>query len=149
MMSVEEVKRWINTLDGKNYVAIDDGGLCLVELTPDDQETGAYCEIGGIPLPDDEAKDAGDQMMSAAWLMFGPLAREDRKFGPKSPDHPSIGMACRICRKPFKAGDFTTLAPGAPASVEDMEKKNRGDSYTASATEVHWDCAKQVEASRG
>ena len=48
-MSLQEVKEWINTLDNHNYVAIDDGGLAIIELTPDGEETGAYCEIGGTP----------------------------------------------------------------------------------------------------
>ena len=52
-MHVKEVKRWLATLDDDNAVAVDDGGLCLVELTPEGEETGAYCEIGGTPAPDD------------------------------------------------------------------------------------------------
>lgn len=54
-MDVKEVKRWLATLDERNGVAVDDGGLCLVELTPDGEETGAYCEIGGTPLPEVES----------------------------------------------------------------------------------------------
>jgi hypothetical protein len=49
MMDVAEVKRWIATLDDDSNLAIDDGGLCLVELTADGEETGAYIEIGGTP----------------------------------------------------------------------------------------------------
>ena len=49
MTPVEELKRWIETLDPQNEIAVDDGGLTIVELTPDGVETGAYFEIGGTP----------------------------------------------------------------------------------------------------
>lgn len=49
MMDVIEVRRWIATLEDDSNIAVDDGGLCLVELTPDGQATGAYLEIGGVP----------------------------------------------------------------------------------------------------
>jgi len=49
MMHTAEVKRWIATLDDGGALAIDDGGLCLVELTAEGEETGAYIEIGGTP----------------------------------------------------------------------------------------------------
>lgn len=48
-MSIAEVKRWIDTLDPKNSIAVDDGGLTIVEVTPEGVETGAYLEIGGVP----------------------------------------------------------------------------------------------------
>lgn len=49
MMDVEEVKRWLATLEDGNNVAIDDSGLALVELSPLGTATGAYLEIGGTP----------------------------------------------------------------------------------------------------
>ena len=52
MMSLQEVKEWIATLDADSFLAIDDGGLAIVELTPEGEETGAYCEIGGTPSDD-------------------------------------------------------------------------------------------------
>jgi len=55
-MSVRELKRWINTLDEDNAVAVDDGGLTLVELD-ENGETGAYHEVGGIPLEDEDEFD--------------------------------------------------------------------------------------------
>lgn len=48
-LSVTDLKAWIETLGPRNAVAIDDGGLTLVELTPNGEETGAYLELGGIP----------------------------------------------------------------------------------------------------
>jgi hypothetical protein len=52
MMDIAEVKRWIATLADGGNLAIDDGGLCLVELTAEGEETGAYIEIGGTPAED-------------------------------------------------------------------------------------------------
>lgn len=51
MMPKTEIIRWLNTLDDDAAIAIDDGGLTLVELHPLALvETGSYCEVGGIPL---------------------------------------------------------------------------------------------------
>ena len=52
MMDIAEVKRWIATLADGGNLAIEDGGLCLVELTAEGEETGAYIEIGGTPAED-------------------------------------------------------------------------------------------------
>ena len=41
--------QWLETLDPTSGVAIDDGGLTLVELDGNNQETEEYFEIGGIP----------------------------------------------------------------------------------------------------
>jgi hypothetical protein len=49
MTPVHKVKRWIETLAPDNMLAVDDGGLTLVELTPAGEETGAYLEVGGVP----------------------------------------------------------------------------------------------------
>ena len=52
MMSVREVKRWLDTLDPDECVGVDEGGLTLVN------ETGkAYLEVGGLPDPDDDPMD--------------------------------------------------------------------------------------------
>lgn len=48
-MSVQEVRDWVNSLDKRDSVAVDDGGLALVELDPNGVETGAYLEVGGVP----------------------------------------------------------------------------------------------------
>lgn len=52
MMPIENVMNWLSLLERGNQLAVDDGGLCLVELTPEGAETGCYCEIGGIPILD-------------------------------------------------------------------------------------------------
>ena len=49
MTDIKELKRWLDTLAPGNQVAIDAGGLTLVEVTPQGQATGAYLELGGVP----------------------------------------------------------------------------------------------------
>ena len=44
MISVSELKNWLETLAEDDFVGVDDGGLCLVVL-----DTDAYYEIGGMP----------------------------------------------------------------------------------------------------
>lgn len=54
-----------------------------------------------------------------------------RKFGPKSPTHPSLGEKCPACGLPFSAGDYTTLvaiglgaAPEARQAVRTVDVTN-------------------------
>jgi hypothetical protein len=70
-----------------------------------------------------------------------------RPFGPKSADHPSVGQECPACRKPFRAGDYTTLVSLGPGDSEDSQRECReGKPYCAAAVEVHWSCATGQEA---
>jgi hypothetical protein len=46
MMDRAEVLRWLHTLDPSSSIAIDEGGLCLIEIDEDGDETTAYLEIG-------------------------------------------------------------------------------------------------------
>jgi len=48
MMKAIEVKNWLQDIPDDSDIAIDEGGLCLVEVG-----TKAYIEIGGEPLPED------------------------------------------------------------------------------------------------
>lgn len=54
MMTARELKEWAATIADDNGVAIDDGGLCLVEVEDDGEggvrQTEAYLEVGGLPL---------------------------------------------------------------------------------------------------
>jgi hypothetical protein len=64
------------------------------------------------------------------------------KWGPKKPDHPSVGRMCPACHKPFAAGDFTTLIALGPGDSEHDRALARADlPYTAVGLEVHWACA--------
>jgi hypothetical protein len=47
MMSRTEATRWMATLEPDSSVAIDDGGLALIEINVRGKPTGAYLEIGG------------------------------------------------------------------------------------------------------
>jgi hypothetical protein len=49
MVGKAELLRWVNTLDDQSGIGIDEGGLCLREVLPDDTTGEAYMEIGGIP----------------------------------------------------------------------------------------------------
>ncbi len=46
MMTVAEVKRWLNTLEKDADVAVDEGGLALVQVGT---HGAIYCEVGGEP----------------------------------------------------------------------------------------------------
>ena len=54
-MQIKEVRRWLDTVADDHEVAIADDGICLVEIDAQGVETGAYVEIGGVPLKDDTA----------------------------------------------------------------------------------------------
>jgi hypothetical protein len=43
-MPKKELERWLSTLEDETWIAIDDGGLAIVDLDSD-----AYIEIGGVP----------------------------------------------------------------------------------------------------
>ncbi len=60
MMSKQEVLDWINTLDDDSGIAIDEGGLSLVEIDGDGNETDAYLEVGMTPEEEDELDGNGD-----------------------------------------------------------------------------------------
>jgi hypothetical protein len=53
MTEARELIEWLQTLDPESDVAIDDGGLTLVQLDVNNETTGAYFEIGGIPLDEE------------------------------------------------------------------------------------------------
>lgn len=64
-----------------------------------------------------------------------------RKFGPKLPDHPSIGEACPGCNRPFAEGDYTTLVVIGPGDdIEARHKAREGSAYNAVSIEAHWGC---------
>jgi hypothetical protein len=65
-----------------------------------------------------------------------------RVFGPKTADHPSIGMECPGCHTKFAEGDMTTLITIGPGDNEEArERAKAGRPYTAVALEVHSACA--------
>ena len=48
MTSVREVILWLNTLDSESSVAVDEGGLTLIEISADHTPTESYFEVGGF-----------------------------------------------------------------------------------------------------
>ncbi len=55
MMTVKEVKDWLNVMPDDSCVAVDEGGLTLVMVGNE----GLYLEVGGVPddLEDEEDED--------------------------------------------------------------------------------------------
>ena len=66
----------------------------------------------------------------------------NRRFGPKSADHPSIGKKCKACGQPFVEGDYTALVAVGPGDCEEARRAcAEGRAYNAVAVEVHWECS--------
>ena len=55
MMEKKEIEIWLATLPDNANVAIDEGGLALVEVGDDGIETDAYLEVGLTPREEDLA----------------------------------------------------------------------------------------------
>lgn len=53
MINVQTFQDWARTLNPKNEIVIDDGGLTLVEVDTKGNPTGAYFEVGGFPSDED------------------------------------------------------------------------------------------------
>lgn len=64
MMNKAEVRRWLDTIPDGSSIAIDEGGLSIVEIDASGEQTDAYLEIGMTPAeedalnPDKDAEDA-------------------------------------------------------------------------------------------
>jgi hypothetical protein len=58
MMTVPAVQDWLATLGTTGYVAVDLGGLNLVEVDESGHETGAYFELGGVREEDEKGDEA-------------------------------------------------------------------------------------------
>lgn len=56
MINRDTLVKWLESLPASPgngaWVAIDEGGLTLVELDENDKPTGNYLEVGGIPTED-------------------------------------------------------------------------------------------------
>ena len=46
-MIAKDVKEWLQTIPDDHVIAIDDGGMLLVDI--DEKDDDVYLEIGGIP----------------------------------------------------------------------------------------------------
>lgn len=51
-MDKKEIERWLSTLPDDANVAIDEGGLSLVEVNADGSEGEVYLEVGMTPAED-------------------------------------------------------------------------------------------------
>lgn len=52
MISVKQLREWLDTLKDDSSIGIDDGGLTLYEVQ-DEEPTEAYIEVGGLPEEED------------------------------------------------------------------------------------------------
>lgn len=63
-------------------------------------------------------------------------------MGPKTKGQLKKGEICAACKKPFKAGQYTTLIALGPGDNPDARRNAReGRSYDAIAVEIHYGCA--------
>ena len=64
-MLAKEIKEWIATIDDDKAIAVDEGGLNLVV-----KGERSFCEVGGIPLTEEETKSAVDEgYLEPGWEM--------------------------------------------------------------------------------
>lgn len=64
------------------------------------------------------------------------------RIGPKVRGQLKKGEVCAACKKPFKAGQYTTLIALGPGADPDARKSAReGRAFNAVALEVHYACA--------
>ena len=52
-MPAKDIREWLESFEDGDLIAIDEGGLALVGLTPSGTPTTAYIEVGGVPGPED------------------------------------------------------------------------------------------------
>ncbi len=79
MTNPKEIIRWIKALPSSSSVAVDDGGLTLVEVDKNGKQTDAYLEIGGVPTAEDlaeQAEEAAAEVASKAKKMKKTKARK-------------------------------------------------------------------------
>ncbi len=66
MIAVTTLADWLKSLPNSSSVAVDDGGLTLVEIDKNGKQTDAYWEVGGVPLPEDVAADEAEEKAAKA-----------------------------------------------------------------------------------
>jgi hypothetical protein len=77
------------------------------------------------------------------------MSTEPGRFGPLSPDHPSVGEICPGCKKPLQAGDVPALVTIGPGDDEDARQRAAaGRVYNAVAVIAHEECVHGTKADR-
>ena len=67
MISKQDLRNWIDSLEDDTIIAIDDDGISLCEIyTCNNEFTGAYLEVGGVPT--DEENDHSDNLIAVPLL---------------------------------------------------------------------------------
>jgi hypothetical protein len=100
MVKASELKRWLDTLGPDAFVAVDEGGLELVEVG---SRAGAYLEVGGVPEEEEDEEyvfqPAEAEVGGKRYELFRPV---------QSPDGNPPG--CNACA----AGDDRALCRAFP-----------------------------------
>ena len=52
-MPAKDICEWLDSFEEGDLIAIDEGGLALVGLTPSGAPTATYIEVGGVPAAED------------------------------------------------------------------------------------------------
>jgi hypothetical protein len=52
-MPAKDIREWLASFEDGDLIAIDEGGLTLVGLTPSGTPTMTYIEVGGVPAAED------------------------------------------------------------------------------------------------
>jgi hypothetical protein len=64
-MEAKEIKEWLATVADDKTIAIDEGGLTLVV-----KGERSFCEVGGIPLTEEETESVVDEgYLEPGWEM--------------------------------------------------------------------------------
>ena len=51
-----EIREWLDSFEEGDLIAIDEGGLALVGLTPSGAPTATYIEVGCVPASEDRGQ---------------------------------------------------------------------------------------------
>lgn len=63
------------------------------------------------------------------------------RFGQLLASDPKIGNVCRMCDRPFEAGDVPALVEIGPADLDEQAKADEGKAHNVEAAMVHERCA--------
>ena len=55
-MPAKDIREWLESFEESDLIAIDEGGLALVGLTPSGAPTATYIEVGGVPASEDRGQ---------------------------------------------------------------------------------------------
>lgn len=78
--------------------------------------------------------------------MIYEVVSEPGRWGPFSPDHPSVqdqNFKCPVCDEMFEPGDVPAFVNPMPTDADDFQKAVDGRPYTAEVQLAHEKCIKE------